>query len=112
MPFRQAALSSLSLTFNSELFPGWSFAGANLSCRAKQTAGQFSSQQLSQWLESIPNGSQIIPQLQKVKEVAENRGQEAEGIVKDIVGEIKQVLDRKKADVEKLYEEGKQDLQR
>lgn len=43
--------------------------------------------------------------------MAEKRGHEAEEIVKDIMSEIKQVLDRKSGDVEKLYEESKKDVE-
>lgn len=48
----------------------------------------------------------------KVKDIAENRGQEAESIVKDIVNEIKKVLDSKREDVEKLYEKSKEDVKK
>ena len=77
----------------------------------KQGAEQFSSSQLSSWLNSIPNGGQIIPQLQKLKDVAENRGPQAMELAKETLGEIKSVLDKKSSKVEQLYESGKNDVQ-
>ena len=57
----------------------------------------------------IPGGSQIIPQLQKLKDVAEKHGSEAQNLAKETINEIKQVLDKKSDRVEKLYEQGKQE---
>ena len=59
----------------------------------------------------IPGGSAILPQLQKLKDVAEKQGPEAEKLAKETMEEIKQVLDKKKDRVEQLYESGKQEVQ-
>lgn len=80
--------------------------------KAKEGAQQFSSSQLSQWLEMVPNGGQIIPQLQKIKEIAESRGEQAEQLAKETISEIKTILDKKSSKVEQLYESGKQDVEK
>ncbi len=80
--------------------------------RAKQQAQNMSSSSINSWLEQIPNGGEIIPQLQKLKEVAEKRGDEAQDLVKDIMKEIKDVFDKKSTDVEKLYEKSKDDVKK
>lgn len=50
----------------------------------------------------IPSGGNIVPELMKLKEVAEKKGPEAEKLAKDTVEEIKQVLEKKKEEIEKL----------
>ena len=77
--------------------------------KAKKGAQSFGSSQLNQWLEMIPNGGQILPQLQKLKEVAESRGEQAEELVKETMSEIKVILDKKTQKAEQLYEKGKED---
>jgi len=79
--------------------------------KAKKGVEQYSSNQLNQWLEMVPNGGQIIPQLQKLREVAESRGQQAEELAKETISEIKSVLDKKSSKVEQLYEAGKKDAE-
>ena len=60
----------------------------------------------------IPGGSQIIPQLQKLREVAEKQGSQAEDLAKETISEIKQVLDQKTKKAEELYESGKEDVKK
>ena len=60
----------------------------------------------------MPNGGQIIPQLQKLREVAEQRGDQAEKLVKDTINEIKQVLDRKTSEAEKIAENAKEEAKK
>lgn len=55
----------------------------------------------------VPNGSKILPQLQKLKQVAEQQGQEAEQLAKDTLKEIMQVLDKRSEEAGKLVDEGK-----
>lgn len=79
------------------------FRSLTQSYRAKDKAQDYASGDLSKWLNVIPNGSKILPQLQKYKEVAEKHGEEAEGVIKDTFNEILQVLEKRSGDVEKLY---------
>ena len=80
--------------------------------RLKQKTQEFSSSQLTSWLNIVPGGSQIIPQLQKLKDVADKQGAQAEELAKETIHEIKQVLDKKKDKVEELYESGKQEAKK
>lgn len=57
----------------------------------------------------VPGGSQIIPQLQKLKDVYDKQGSQAEKLVKETIDEIKQVLEKKQPKVEELYEQGKKE---
>jgi hypothetical protein len=60
-------------------------------------------------LEKVPNGSQILSQLQKIRQIAEQRGSQAESLAKETMEEIKQVLDRKAAEAEKLADTAKEE---
>lgn len=77
--------------------------------KAKQGAQDFGSGQLYRWLEMVPNGGQIVPQLQKLKEVADSRGEQAEELIKETMSEIKTILDKKTQKAEQLLEKGKED---
>ena len=57
----------------------------------------------------VPGGSQILPQLQKIQQIAEKHGAEAQDLAKETIGEIKGVLDKKSKRVEELYESGKEE---
>jgi len=54
----------------------------------------------------IPNGSKIIPHLQKLQQVAQEQGSEAEQLAKDTMKEIAQVLEKRGQKLEQLWEEG------
>jgi len=71
-----------------------------------------SSSGLSNWLNMIPGGSAILPQLQKYQQVAEKHGQEAESLAKDTVGELQKVLEKRSKQLEELYEKGKKDAEK
>lgn len=58
----------------------------------------------------VPNGGQIIPQLQKLREVAEKHGKEAEDLVKETVNDLKSVLEEKVKKANELKESGKQEV--
>jgi hypothetical protein len=68
----------------------------------KKKAEQYTSGGLSTWFKSMPNGSEILPQLQKLKEAAESKGPEAEKLGKDTVDEISKVLERRSKEAEEL----------
>lgn len=74
---------------------------------AKSRAGSFSFGNLSQWLEQVPGGSQILPQLQKLQQVARQQGPEAEKLAKDTMADIQKVLEKRKGQVEELYNKAK-----
>ena len=63
------------------------------------------------WLEMAPDGSQIISKLQKLREVADKQGAQAQELAKETMSELKQVLDKKTAKVENLYESAKKDAE-
>ena len=77
--------------------------------RVKNKAQQYTSSNVSAWLDKIPNGSQIIPQIQKLWQIADQKGEKAEQLAKETMDEIKQVLDKKTAEAEKLAENAKQE---
>nr|POF18471.1 hypothetical protein CFP56_63015 [Quercus suber] len=72
---------------------------------AKDKTQQFSSGSLQKWLDMVPNGSQILPQLQKLRQLAEEQGHEAEQLAKDTLHDLMQVLDRRSSEAEKLVEQ-------
>jgi gas vesicle protein len=57
----------------------------------------------------VPGGGKILPQLQKLQQVAQQHGQEAEQIAKDTLSEIGQVLDRRSQQLQQVYEKGKKE---
>ncbi len=78
---------------------------ANVRCRIKGKAQQYSGGHLSDWLKSIPNGDQIMPQLQKLWEIVEKEGSQAKEIAEGTVSDIKQVLDKRMSEIDKLSKE-------
>ncbi|KAJ5151230.1 uncharacterized protein N7482_010482 [Penicillium canariense] len=64
---------------------------------------------LDDWLKMIPGGSNIIPQLQSLQKIADKKGSEAEGVVKETFEDIQDVLKKRKEQLEKIAEEGKKE---
>ena len=64
---------------------------------------------LDKWLDLIPGGSKVIPQLQSLRDVAQKKGGEAENVLKETLDELREVLEKRKKQVEKLAEEGKKE---
>ena len=64
---------------------------------------------LDKWLDMVPGGSSVIPQLQSLQAIVQNRGSEAENVLKETVEEIQNVLKKRKEQVEKIAEEGKEE---
>ena len=56
----------------------------------------------------IPQGGKILPQLQKMKQVADQHGQEAQKLAKDTLSEIGQVLDKRGQQLEQVYNKAKE----
>jgi hypothetical protein len=69
-------------------------------------------QSLEQYAKMIPGGSEIVPQLVKLKEVAEKRGEQGEGILMGAYEDVKNVLRRRIGEAEKLTEKAKDDAKR
>lgn len=55
----------------------------------------------------VPNGGKILPQLQKMKQIADARGQEAQQLAKDTMGDIEKVLQKRAQQAEELLQRGK-----
>jgi len=59
-------------------------------------------QGIEQYAKMIPGGDQIIPKLQKLQEVAQKHGDEAEKIMKGAYQDIQDVLQKRTSEAEKL----------
>ena len=57
----------------------------------------------------VPNGSNIVSQLLKLRDVANKKGPEAEELVKSTMDEIQNVLSNKAKKAEELVDDGKQE---
>ncbi len=66
-------------------------------------------QSFEQYAKMIPGGGEILPQLEKLQEVATKRGDEAEGILRGAYEDVKQVLQKRIGEVEKLAEKAGKD---
>lgn len=62
-------------------------------------------------MEQVPGGSQILPQLQKLQQIAQSQGPEAEKLAKDTMGDIQKVLEKRSWQVEELYKSAKQEAE-
>jgi len=60
---------------------------------------------LESYLKLIPGGSQIIPKLTEMQNLAKSHGPEAEKIAKDTFAEIEEVLKRKVGEAQKLAQD-------
>lgn len=79
---------------------------------AKDKADQFTSGSISKWLAVIPGGSQILPQLQKLRHIAESKGPEAEKLAKETMADIKEILDKRSSQVEDLYKNAEKEAKK
>lgn len=68
-------------------------------------SGGGSSGGLDSYLKMIPGGSQIMPKLGEMQELAKSHGPEAEKIAKDTFKEIEEVLKRKVEEAQKLAQD-------
>lgn len=57
---------------------------------------------LEDYMKMISSGSQILPKLNQMRQLAQERGEEAEKIAKDTLKEIEEILQRRVGDVQKL----------
>ncbi|KAK7741984.1 hypothetical protein SLS53_004567 [Cytospora paraplurivora] len=72
----------------------------------KKAGGGFG---LEQYFDQIPNGSEILPKLQQLKEVAEKHSDESEKLVKETLEELKKVLEKKSEEAEKILKKAKEE---
>lgn len=63
---------------------------------------------LEQYLSKIPGGGEIVPQLTKMYQIAQEHGEEAEKIAKETVKEIEDVLKRKVGEAQDLAQKAKE----
>ncbi|KAK6435260.1 hypothetical protein LTR95_008551 [Oleoguttula sp. CCFEE 5521] len=73
---------------------------------AKNKAKQYAPSGLNNLLDNIPQGSKILPELQRLKAVAENNSDEAQNLVKETINEVLKVLENKKDKIEELVKKG------
>lgn len=64
---------------------------------------------LDKWLNMVPGGSNIIPQLQSLQTIAQEKGSEAENVLSETIEELQAVLKKRKEQVEKLAEDAKKE---
>jgi len=77
--------------------------------QGKDKAGGGSGGGLEQYFNMIPGGSEIMPKLQQLQELAQKHGDEAEKLAKDTFKEIQDVLSKKVDEGQKLAEKAKKD---
>ncbi|KAJ6032759.1 hypothetical protein N7540_003491 [Penicillium herquei] len=64
---------------------------------------------LDNWLKKIPGGSNIFSQLNSLQEIAQKRGSDADNVLEETFQEIQDVLKKRKAQLEKIAEEAKEE---
>ncbi|OKL58325.1 hypothetical protein UA08_06399 [Talaromyces atroroseus] len=64
---------------------------------------------LDKWLNMVPGGSNVIPQLQSLQNIAQKKGNQAEDVLKETLEELQSVLKKRVEQVEKIAEEGKRE---
>ncbi|KAI1772913.1 hypothetical protein F4818DRAFT_424320 [Hypoxylon cercidicola] len=64
---------------------------------------------LEQYFDMIPQGSEILPKLKQLKEVADKHTEEGEQLVKDTLSEIKQVLEKKSQRAQEIIDKAKKE---
>ena len=72
-----------------------------------QSGGEGGGGGLEKYLNMVPGGSDIIPKLTQLQQIAQEHGEEAENIVKDTFKEIQEVLRKKIGEVEELAQKAK-----
>ncbi|KAL8723846.1 MAG: hypothetical protein Q9181_007142 [Wetmoreana brouardii] len=76
--------------------------------RLRKSGSSGGSGGLEQYLSKIPGGDEIIPQLTKMYQIAQEHGDEAEKIAKETVKEIEDVLKRKVGEAQDLANKAKE----
>ena len=77
--------------------------------KVRQGGGNTKSGGLEQYLKMIPGGSEIMPKLGQLQEIAQKHGPEAEKLAKETYEEVQQILRKKVGEAEKLAEQAKKE---
>jgi hypothetical protein len=64
---------------------------------------------MDQYLKMIPNGGEILPKLQQLKEVAEKHKSEGEKLLKETMEELQKVLEKQSNKAQDIVEKAKKD---
>lgn len=75
--------------------------------QAKDTAGI----DLDKWSSLVPGGSDVLNELQSLQTVGAKKGKDAERVLRDTVGELQEVLKKRKEELEKIGDEAKEESQ-
>ncbi|KAL8896968.1 MAG: hypothetical protein Q9207_007458 [Kuettlingeria erythrocarpa] len=76
--------------------------------KAKEsTSGGGGGNGIEQYLQKIPGGGEIVPQLTKMYQIAQEHGEEAEKITKETIHEIEDVLKRRVGEAQELAKKAK-----
>ncbi|KAJ6439822.1 apolipoprotein/apolipophorin [Purpureocillium lavendulum] len=67
---------------------------------------------LEGWLEVIPQGSDILPKLRELGQVADKHMDEGEKLLRETVDELKQVLEKKSKRAQEIVEEAEKDTKK
>lgn len=73
--------------------------------QAKDTAGI----DLDKWSSLVPGGSDVLNELQSLHTVGAKKGKDAENVLRDTVGELQEVLKKRKEQLEKIGDEAKEE---
>ncbi|KAL4863352.1 hypothetical protein BDV12DRAFT_177631 [Aspergillus spectabilis] len=77
--------------------------------QAKDQAQQSGAIDLDKWSSVVPDGSKVLSQLQSLQSIGEKKGKDAESVLKDTVGELQEVLKKRKEQLEKIADEAKEE---
>ncbi|KAI9368927.1 hypothetical protein BJX61DRAFT_521629 [Aspergillus egyptiacus] len=64
---------------------------------------------LEKWSSMVPGGSNILSELQSLQSIGEKKGKDAEGVLKETVGDLQEVLKKRKEQLEKIANEAKEE---
>lgn len=67
---------------------------------------------IEQYINMIPGGSEIMPKIQQLQELAQKHGDEAEKLAKDAFKEIQDILSKKVDEGQKLADKAKEDAKK
>jgi len=64
---------------------------------------------IEQYINMVPGGSEVLKKVQAMQEVASERGEEAEDIVKKAWEDVRSVVEKRTTEIEKLAKKAKKD---
>ena len=77
--------------------------------KVRQAGGTSTGAGLEQYLKMVPGGSEIMPKLGQLQEIAQKHGPEAEKLAKEAYAEVQQVLQKKVGEAERLAEKAQKE---